>query len=61
MPVTLPLLPELNSGWCQYASVQAVGCAARSALSHCSCADPAVHATLEQFELSAIRCHVPTS
>ena len=36
-----PSSPELNSGWCQTASVHCAGCAARSARSHCSCGDPA--------------------
>ena len=36
MTATLPWPPELYSGWCQKASVQRAGCAARSARSHAS-------------------------
>lgn len=39
--LSLPFGPELNSGWCQYASVQAVGLDASVARIHAAWAESA--------------------
>src|SRR5262245_65049054 len=41
-----PLRPDVNSGWCQYASVHGDGLAESSCRSHCSCDEPAPIDTL---------------
>ena len=54
-------MPELNRGWCQYASVQRAGCAARSAWSQRACGESRSQPpTLPQFELSTITCQAPS-
>src|SRR5512139_228382 len=61
--VLLPWLdPEVKRGWCQRATVHCLVLAARSARSHCSCAEPAPQPpTAEQLELSATTCQLPRS
>ena len=59
---SLPCGPDEKRGWCQYASVQRAGCAARSARSQRSCGDPAPQPpTAAQLELSATTCQSPSS
>ena len=48
-------LPELQRGWCQYASVQFEGWAARSARRNCSSGEPALHPPTEVQLVSAPR------
>jgi len=51
------LLPEVTRGWCQYEIVHGLVLAARSARSHCSCAEPAWQGPIaEQLELITGTC-----
>jgi hypothetical protein len=57
-----PISPELKRGSWRYASVQGFELAARSASSHCPCAEPASQPPiLLQAELSATTCQPATS
>ena len=54
--------PELKRGWCQYARLQAEGCAARSARSQSSWGEPASQPpTSLQLLLRTTTCHAPAS
>ena len=62
MNVLLPPLPVLKRGWCQKASVQVAGCAARSFCSHVYCAEPTSQPPAAvQLEFSAMTCQPPMS
>src|SRR5215472_18959969 len=54
--------PELNSGMCQKARMQALGWVFRSFVSQTPCGEVAPHPpALPQLEFSEIRCQLPMS
>src|SRR6266487_3765111 len=54
--VSLPMRPELNRGWCQYATVHIPAWFARSLRNHTCCMDAGPKGI---FEFKTITCHAP--